>query len=54
MKVGDLVAFRQSVGIVISVPATFTDDDEVIVLWNDGPFPVPHTIGLLEPINESR
>ena len=54
MKVGDLVTFRQSVGIVMSVPATFTDDDEVIVLWNDMPFPVPHTIGLLELISESR
>ena len=54
MKVGDLVAFRKSVGVVVFVPATFTDDDEVGVLWNDLPFPVPHTVGLLEILSEKK
>ena len=54
MKVGDLVAFCGWVGIVVSIPMTFTDDDEAIILWNDRPKPVPHTIGLLESISESR
>ena len=54
MKVGDLVAFRESVGVIVFTPMAFTDDDEIMVLWADYPAPVPHTAGLLEVISAGR
>ena len=54
MQVGDLVRFRGYIGIVTCLdPEEIGDEEEVMVLWNDGDL-CYHTAGLLEVISESR
>ena len=58
MKVGDLVYFRGSVGIVLDT-GTYTYDRDVLVKWNDEAYPMPENSVMLKRhclvvINESR
>jgi len=54
MKVGDLVRFRGSVGVVICIdPEQIGDSQEVEVAWSDGDTG-NSSCGLLEVLNESR
>ncbi len=51
MKVGDLVSFRGSVGIIIEV-GTFGIGYDVVVMWHDEAAPMPAQSVRLK--NESR
>ena len=54
MKVGDLVRFRRYIGIVVCLdPEEIGDEEEALVLWNDGDL-CYHTVGLMEVISEGR
>ena len=47
MKVGDLVYFRGSVGIVLDT-GTYTYDRDVLVKWNDEAYPMPENSVMLK------
>ena len=52
MKVGDLVSFRGSTGVIVRIG---DDKWEGLVLWLDeDELPVWEDLGLLEVLNESR
>ena len=54
MKVGDLVSFRGSIGVITCIdPEEIGDTQEVEVSWSEGGWDIM-TSHLLEVVNESR
>jgi len=55
VKVGDLVKYKGSIGIVLgSCTKRWAKDDDVWVLWHHKRKPIVESGGFMELVNESR